>query len=506
MSDPPARPRIMKGAGGRMLAAVELDRGSALPLHLQLYRQLRGLILDGTLPPETRLPSTRTLVAELGVSRLTVVTAFEQLTAEGFLRARQGDGTYVDALWTAATAPAPVARPQLSERGAATSARGASLFSEAPHSWDPKDTESFFPSQVAASAFPAAVWRRLLMRHAARTDAAAIGYGDPHGYEPLRQAIADYLNDVRGLGCRAEQIVVTSGAQQAFSVLAVLLLDPADTVLVEDPGHISGRLAFQSQGCRVQGVPVDDAGAVAAGSDPSARLAYLTPSRQHPLGTVMSPARRGEWIAWSQAHGSWIVEDDCDSELRYHGKLLPPLFGLDQARHVIYVGTFSKVLAPSLRLGYVVLPHDLVEPFTSACSVIGRTPATVMQAALADFLAEGHLHTHLRRTRRLYAARQDALLEQLDTQLAHRLTARPVAAGLHVMGWLEASGNDIDCARGLARQGVFTYPLGEYRVQRRLPPALLIGFAGTAAEHMARAVARMAEAFERLEPGGAAEA
>ncbi|MFF2502483.1 PLP-dependent aminotransferase family protein [Streptomyces sp. NPDC058067] len=313
-----------------MLAAVELDRGSVRPLHLQLYRRLRGLILDGTLPPETRLPSTRTLVAELGVSRLTVSPRSSNSRPRGSCVHAGGDGTYVDVLLRAAMAPAPVARPQLSERGAATSARGASLFSEAPHSWDPKDTESFIPSQVAASAFPAGVWRRLLARHAARTDAAAIGYGDPRGYEPLRQAIADNLNEVRGLGCSAEQIVVTSGSQQAFTVLAVLLLDPVDTVLVEDPGHISGRLAFQSQGCHVQGVPVDDAGAVTAGGAASARLACLTPSRQHPLGTVMSPARRGEWIAWARAHGGWIVEDDCDSELRSHGKLLPPLFGLDQ--------------------------------------------------------------------------------------------------------------------------------------------------------------------------------
>jgi GntR family transcriptional regulator/MocR family aminotransferase len=491
----------MKSAGGRLLAGLELDRAAAQPLHQQLYAQLRTQILTGSLPSGTRLPSTRTLVSELGVARITVVSAFEQLTAEGFLRSRAGDGTYVDTLWSDAAPQRPISRPPLSARGAATSARGSDLFSEAPHAWAPAETESFVASQVASSAFPATTWKRLLGRHAGRTDQLVIGYSDPHGHRPLREAIADYINDVRGVGCTADQVVVTSGAQHAFNVLAVLLLDSGDPVLVEDPGHISGRLAFQSQGCPVRGVPVDDEGAVPPDGDeaPPARLAYLTPARQHPLGVAMSPARRAEWIAWAQRNGSWIVEDDCDSELRYRGKLFPTLFGLDLSRQVITVGSFSKVLAPSLRLGYCVLPEDLVEPFASASSVIGRPPPMVLQMALTDFLSEGHLHAHLRRTRRLYAARQDALLEAISQQLSHRIKAAPVDAGLHVMGWLRQPVDDVDVARGLATGGVYTYPLGEYRLTRQLPPALLIGFAGTSEEHMPRAVGRMAAAWDRWE-------
>ncbi|WP_219816505.1 PLP-dependent aminotransferase family protein [Arthrobacter sp. Y81] len=492
--------RRMKSPGGRLLAGLELDRAEPQPLHRQLYAQLRTQILTGSLPSGTRLPSTRTLVTDLGVSRITVVSAFEQLTAEGFLRSRAGDGTYVDTLWSDAAPPRPTSRPPLSERGAATSARGTDLFSEAPHMWAPAETESFVASQVASSAFPAVTWKRLLGRHAARTDQLAIGYGDPHGHRPLREAIADYVNDVRGLGCTADQVVITSGAQHAFNVLAVLLLDAGDPVLVEDPGHISGRLAFQSQGCPVRGAPVDDEGAVLPDEHdgaPPARLACLTPARQHPLGIAMSPARRAEWIAWAQRNGSWIVEDDCDSELRYRGKLLPTLFGLDLSRHVITVGSFSKVLAPSIRLGYCVLPEDLVEPFASASSVIGRPPAMLLQAALADFLSEGHMHAHLRRTRRLYAARQDALLDAIDHQLSHRIEASQVDAGLHVMGWLREAVDDIEVARGLAAGGVYTYPLGEYRITRRRSPALLIGFAGTAEERMPQAVGRMAAAWDR---------
>ena len=496
----------MKSAGGRLLAGLELHRDAAQPLHRQLYGQLRTQILTGSLPSGTRLPSTRTLVAELGVSRITVVSAFEQLTAEGFLRSRAGDGTYVDTLWSDNAPRQPLSRPPLSERGAATSSRGSDLSGEAPQAWAPTESESFVASQVAASAFPAATWKRLLGRHAGSTEQFMNGYGDPHGHRPLREAIADYVNDVRGLGCTPDQVIVTSGAQQAFNVLAVLLLDAGDTVVVEDPGHISGRLAFQSQGCPVRGVPVDAEGAVLPdendGESP-ARLACLTPARQHPLGIAMSPARRAEWIAWAERNGSWIVEDDCDSELRYRGKALPTLFGLDLSRHVITVGSFSKVLAPSIRLGYCVLPEDLVEPFASASSIIGRPPATVLQAALTDFLSEGHLHAHLRRTRRLYAARQDALLEAIDQRLSRRIQAEHVDAGLHVMGWLREPLDDIEVARGLAAGGVYTYPLGEYRVTRRLPPALLIGFAGTAEDHMPEAVGRMAAAWDRWEQLGA---
>lgn len=490
----------MKSAGGRLLAGLALDRAENQPLHRQLYAQLRAQILTGSLPSGTRLPSTRTLVSELGVSRITIVTAFEQLTAEGFLRSRAGDGTYVDTLWSDSAPPKPTFRPPLSERGAATSSRGTDLFSEAPSAWSPDATESFLPSQIAASAFPATTWKRLLGRHAGRTDQALIGYSDPHGYRPLREAIADYVNDVKGLGCTADQIVITSGAQQAFNVLAVLLLDAGDPVIVEDPGHIAGRLAFQSQGSPIQGVPVDDEGAILPDTKeatPAARLALLTPARQHPLGTAMSPARRSDWITWAQQNDSWIVEDDSDSELRYRGKLRPTLFSLDLSRHVITVGSFSKVLAPSIRLGYCVLPEDLVRPFASVSSVIGRPPAVLLQATLTDFLTEGHMHAHLRRTRRLYTARQDALLNAIGDQLSHRIQPAQVDTGLHVMGWLQEPLDDIDVARGLAASGVYTYPLGEYRISQQLPPALLIGFAGTTEDHMPEAVTRMATAWDQ---------
>ncbi|WP_434665695.1 PLP-dependent aminotransferase family protein [Paraburkholderia sp. A3BS-1L] len=492
----------MKVSGGVLLADIALDRTSDVPLHRQLYLQIRRQVLSGRLTGGTRLPSTRTLIRELGVSRITIVNAFEQLGAEGFLTSRIGAGTYVADEWCAQHRP-PLSpeRPHLSARGAATISARGDLFSRAPRSWSTDESESFISSQGAFEEFPVRVWKPLLSRHGSRRDIDLLGYGDPLGYRPLREAIADYLNDVRGLDCEVDQIAISSGAQQAFNVLAMLLLDPDDAVWVEDPGHIAARLAFQAQGCRLCGVALDDQGAdVSFGiaRHSRARLAFVTPSRQHPVGMTMSLGRRMEWIDWARDSQSWIIEDDCDSELRYRGPLLPTLFGLDRNEHVIYVGTLSKVMFPSLRLGYVVLPKDLVAPFAAVCTVIGRSPSTLMQAVAADFIREGHLQTHIRHTRGLYQRRQHALLTELGSQLGHCLSAAPVDAGMHVLGWLNADVDDQHVARALAQRGVYTYALGEYCLQQTQRPALLIGFAGTAEANMRRAVAHMAEALKQL--------
>ena len=493
----------MKQSGGLLLADIVLDRTSGVPLYRQLHLQIRQQVLDGRLAAGTRLPSTRTLIRELEVSRITIVNAFEQLCTEGFLRSRVGDGTYVGDEWRAQH-PSQLAaeRPQLSTRASAgTSTRAGELFSYVPGSWSPTDAESFVPSQVAADVFPVRVWKRLLARHGERRDVDLLGYCVPLGYQPFREALAHYLNDVRGLDCSTDQIVICPGAQQAFNVLAVLLVDRDDAVWMEDPGHIAARLAFQAQGCRVQGIPLDENGAdLAVGSQhhPPARLMFVTPSRQHPLSMTMSLGRRREWIAWAQQQNSWIIEDDCDNELRYRGPLLPTLFDLDRSQHVIYVGTFSKVMFPSLRLGYAVLPTDLVGPFAAACSVIGRPPPTLLQAVATDFIREGHLHAHIRHTRRLYERRQQALVVELKRQLGHCLSVSPVDAGMHVIGWLPEHVDDQRVASALAEHGVFTYALGDYSLEHTCRPGLLIGFASTAEEHMPQAVARLAGALQRI--------
>lgn len=490
----------MKGEGGKLLGGLVLDRSSKTPIHRQIYLHIRNEILSGDLPGGTRLPSTRTLGMELGVSRITLVNAFQNLSSEGFLRSRPGDGTYVGDEWLNDTVNAPqIRRPELSARVAlAASNRGSDLHRQTSPSWNPEDAESFVASQVGIDLFPTQVWKKLVSRHTESHAVEMLGYPDAHGYAPLREAVAEYLRDSRGIDAPVEQIVITSGAQQAINALMLLMADPGDEVWIEDPGHIAASSAMLANGCTVRGVPLDQDGADLGSMSvalPTGRLMFLTPSRQHPMGVRMSLARRLEWVAWANEQGSWLIEDDCDSELRYRGARLPSLYELDRGQHVVHVGSFSKIMFPSIRVGYVVLPPDLVAPFATAISVTGRAPATLMQAAAADFIRGGHLNTHVRRSRKIYAQRQHMLLRELDRQLAPFIRAEAVDAGMHVIGWLPEDVDDQRLASQLADKGVYTYALGDYLLEGRMLPALLIGFAATDAAHMPDAVNYMVRAL-----------
>jgi GntR family transcriptional regulator/MocR family aminotransferase len=296
-------------------------------------------------------------------------------------------------------------------------------------------------------------------------------------------------------------VVIVSGAQQAFNILAMLLLNPQDGVWMEDPGHIAARIAFQAQGTQLIPLRIDDQGLdVQQGirECPDARLAFTTPSRQHPLSITMSHARRQELIDWAARSQSWIVEDDCDSEFRYVGRSPPALFAMDQQQRVIYVGTFSKVLYPSLRLGYVILPEALIEPFCAIRAVMDRSPPTLLQATTADFMSEGHFLGHVRRMRSLYHDRQASLVEQLRRRLDGFVAAPPVEAGLHLIGWLRDGLDDEALAQGLAGHQIYTYALRDYCLKHRLPPGLLIGFAATPEGQAGEKVAALAKALERL--------
>lgn len=493
----------MKTPGGILLAGLELDRTSAVPLYRQLYLQLRKQILGGRLAGGTRLPSTRTLCEELELSRITILNAFDQLIAEGFLESRTGAGTFVCAEWSGRTgAIAPQRPPRLSSLSAAVLSLRSDHFGGVSYaSWAPDVPASFLPSHIAFDQFPLAVWRRLLDRHQRQPSKALLGYGELKGLAALRQAIAEYVGDARGIDCDAEQVVVVSGAQQAFNLLAMLLLDPQDSVWMEDPGHIAARIAFQAQGCRLVPLGIDEQGLdVQQGvrECPDARLAFTTPARQHPLGTTMSHARRLELLDWAARAQAWIVEDDIDSEFRYRGRAQPALYALDPQQRVIHVGSFSKVLFPSLRLGYVILPEALVEPFCAIRAVMDRSPPTLLQATCADFMAEGHFLGHVRRMRRLYQARQAALLEALQRRLGGCLEVSATDAGLHLLGWLPAGQDDQAIAQGLMRHGIHTYALSDYCLQQRLRPALLLGFAATPGEQAGAKVEALARALGEL--------
>ncbi|MGL4859072.1 MAG: PLP-dependent aminotransferase family protein, partial [Enterobacteriaceae bacterium] len=439
---------------GALLADINLDRDSHIPLSRQLYLQIRQQILSGLLQPGTRLPATRILVAELRVSRITVVNAFEQLIAEGFLTAKIGSGTYVSAQLQPQKPPHLPRQPQLSQRGQATiSARGR-LFDNYPAVWSPERGTAFIPSHIAFDAFPTTIWKRILGHQSERSSKEYLAYGEKIGHPSLRQAIVTYLRDIRGIQCHEEQVVITSGAQQAFNLLSMLLLNPGEWIYMEDPGHIAARLAFLAQSCQLQPLPVDEKGITLPGDDmPVARMVFTTPSRQHPLGHTMSLNRRMEWINWASSNNGWIIEDDCDSELRYEGNTPPTLYYLDQYQRVIYVGTFSKVLFPSLRLGYVVLPEDLVDSFSALRAAMNRSPPTMLQAATAEFMQQGYLISHIRRMRLLYQKRQNMLVQELNQQLAGVLQVQPAAAGLHLLAWLGPESDDAQIAERLAQEG-----------------------------------------------------
>ncbi|NUT78976.1 PLP-dependent aminotransferase family protein [Pseudomonas sp. C1C7] len=494
----------MKSPAGLLLSAIDIDRASPIPLYRQLYLQIRKQVLGGRIQGGVRLPSTRTLSKELELSRITILNAFDQLIAEGFLASRTGAGTYVSDEWENRGNADEQQRqpPRLSDLSQSMLSLRSDHFRGMSYAdWDPAAPVSFLPSHSTYDAFPQTVWRRLMNRHLLKPTKAMLGYGELQGLQALRTAITEYVFDARGIDCTAGQVVIVSGAQQAFNLLGMLLLNPQDSVWMEDPGHIAARIALQAQGAQVVPLPIDEQGIdVEQGlrECPDARLVFTTPSRQHPLGVTLSYARRQALIDWAAQQQSWIIEDDCDSELRYSGRLLPALYAMDQMARVIYVGTFSKVLFPSLRLGYVILPHALVEPFCTLRAVMDRSPPTVLQATTADFMIEGHFLGHIRRMRALYQARQQALVEQLEKRIGRFFRITPVEAGMHLIAWLPAGLDDAAIARDLAGHNIHTYALSDYCIGRTLPPALLIGFAGTPEQQAAERVEALARALREM--------
>ncbi len=483
---------------------LSVDAGAAEPMFRQLYERLRSAVLAGELRAGTRLPSTRALASALGVSRNTVMASFEQLLAEGYLEGRVGAGTYVthtlpDDLLRLREQAGPI---EATTGSAKPLSRRGELLTATPVSYArlPGPPRPFRIGVPAADAFPFELWSRLVARRWRSAPQELLGYGDPAGYRPLREAIAAYVGVARGVRCDAGQVVIVGGSQQALDLSARLLLDDGDAVWMEEPGYQGARAAFRGAGARVVPVPVDDEGLdVAAGMAlcPDAAMAYVTPSHQFPLGATMSLSRRLALLEWAQQAGAWIIEDDVSSEYRYAGRPLEALQGLDRGGRVIYAGTFSKVLAPAIRLGYVVVPPDLVDAFVAARAVSDRHSPSVDQAALADFMEAGHFERHVRRMRALYHERQAALVDACGRELGGLLEVEAADAGMHLPGRLPPLADDVACSAGALDAGIEATALSRYCVQPPPSPVLLLGYTVVPADEALGAVRTLAGALRR---------
>jgi GntR family transcriptional regulator/MocR family aminotransferase len=476
-------------------------KGFEGPLHRQIYSALKTAIGAGRLGADTRLPSTRTLAADLKVSRNTVALAYEQLVAEGYVVPRHRSMMCV----ASATAV-----PPLPERTAAKLQAGPRLSAQAQRLMDdpampppssyvaPALRYDFRYGRPAIDDFPHEIWRRLLTARARESSPASFGYGPPAGYQPLREALAGYLGRARGLSCSAEQIVIVDGSQQAFDLIARVLLDPGDKVVVEEPHYHGSRLAFEAAGAKLIGVPVDAEGLdttklprVTAG----VRLCCVTPCHQFPTGVIMGLGRRLALLDWASRADAWIVEDDYVSEFRYEGHPIEALQASDRANRVIYVGTFSKIMFPALRLAYVVLPPALVRPFLAAKWVADRYTTMLGQEALTDFIASGQFERYLRRARTRNAARRQALIGALREHLGQRVEIAGENAGVHLLVWLNgARPQDANAiiARA-ARVGVGVYSIRAYYARPPRRAGLLFGYASLSEAEIRAGVRRLAD-------------
>ena len=480
-------------AGPDALPHVRLDRASDVPLYRQIYDGLRRAILEGLLRPGTRLPSTRAFADDLGVSRLSVLTAFDQLRHEGYLSGRVGSGTFVsDAL------PDDALRSTRAQ-GPGGGRRLAPATRPVRRLRDEGGLRPFRMSLPALDEFPTDIWSRLVARRARGLTPALMAYGDPAGLVALRSAVAEHLRTARAVRCEADQVLIVSGSQAALRISAAVLLAPGDLVAVEEPGYAGARDALRAAGAELLPIPVDDEGidvAALSALKRKVRAVYVTPSHQYPLGVSMSAGRRLALLDWAATQNAWILEDDYDSEYRYVSRPLGALQGMDARDRVVYVGTFSKVLFPSLRVGYLIVPPALLERFALAREAFDVFPSTLYQLVLADFIREGHFARHLRRMRLVYASRREALLAGLERHCADHLTVHNADAGLHLVTLLPRGTNDRDVLAAMTARKLTAMPLSACYQGASARPGLLLGFGGFDERRISQATRTLGEVLE----------
>jgi GntR family transcriptional regulator/MocR family aminotransferase len=482
------------------------DESPHVPLYRQIYEVVRRSVLSGEFGPRMRLPATRQLAKQLGVSRMTVVNAYEQLLAEGYVEGRIGAGTFV-----ASTLPEAMLRVEQHSPATSTgsgkpenhslSRRGEWLASTSVLTLRVQAdgyNYAFQNGMPAVDEFPFKMWSQLASRRLRNPPRELLGYGDPAGYLPLREGIAAHLKSARGVRCDVDQVIVVAGSQQALDLTARVLLDPGDVAWAEDPCYPGAHNALLSAGAKVVPVPIDKEGfdlTSAMGQSKRARLAYVTPSHQFPLGLTMSLARRLSLLDWAKRADAFIVEDDYNSEFRYSGRPLSSLQGLDNDGRVIYVGTFSKTIFPSLRLGCIVVPKDLVKVFIAARALLDRHSPSLDQAILADFINEGHFARHIRRMRSLYEERQEILVAAAKRELKGLLEVKAAEAGMHLVGWLPKKVSDKTASEKAALYGVEAVPLSAYSSHHLPRGGLVLGYTALNTRQIRDGVRRLAQAL-----------
>ncbi|AGT09869.1 MocR-like pyridoxine biosynthesis transcription factor PdxR [Paracoccus aminophilus] len=481
---------------GGLLLSIRPDDGSGEPVYRQLAQQIRAAIRETRLARGTRLPASRILARELGLSRNTIVAAYELLESEGWIHSRIGAGAFVSNQPEDLAPPPPAAlaeplpRPEFSDRG-----RMLTSLSHATGSGRPVP---FVADVPAFDVFPLATWSRLMAQSWREVDPSMLGYADPAGYMPLRDELARHLRAHRFLRCEGRDVIMTSGTQQSLDLLARILLDPGDAVWIEDPGYVGARSALIAAGARLVPVPVDTEGLMVdegARREPRPKLIFITPSRQYPLGITMSMARRAELLAFAESCGAWVIEDDYDCEFRYSGAALPAVQSMDRSGRVIYLGTFSKSLLPSFRLGFFTGPADLATAFANAKAVVDKHPPLLEQVTLNAFMRSGRFAAHIRRMRQVYAGRQSCLLESLRRDLGDVLTVEPAETGVHLLAMLRPGLDDVAFCERARASGIALRPLSLYYLSGAARQGVIFGFAALSPKVIEAGVRKLARIF-----------
>jgi len=495
----------VKRAPAVILPAIAVERASARPLHRQIYEGYRDAIVARQLRAGQRLPSTRHLAAELRISRIPVLNAFEQLLAEGYFESRAGSGTFV-----ARAVPDELAVPRSGGRPRQPPSRSAPRLVARYAASLRTDTGPWFQGQAAfgvgqppIDAFPLEIWSRLVARIARLGDRSLLRYGKAMGYEPLREQVAEYLRTARGVRCEASQIMIVGGSQAGIELAARVLVDDGSSVWLEEPGYFGIQNALRLVGARMIPVPVDEEGlAVSAGIEraPRARAAFVTPSHQFPMGVTMSASRRLRLLDWAQSTGAWIVEDDYDSEYRFGSSPITSLQGLDRDSRVIYIGTFTKILFPAMRIAYVVIPPDLVPAFMAVRRVTDMFSPPFVQAVLTDFIREGHFARHVRRMRLLCAERRETLVAALARERSLRLGVLGDAAGMFLTASLPPGTPDREIGLTAAREGLKVLPLSSCALETPAKRGVVLGYGGSTNAEIVDGAARLGAILRRMVP------